>query len=77
MTKKLNLDDKIFFGKYKGKKISYIIEIDPFYAKWLYEKNKNMFNLSDTCISQIYEKTYNKTFLNMCNRINKTKIKLI
>lgn len=71
-----SLNDSITFGKYKGLKIIDIINNDPFYIEWLVKKDTDLFQLNIEGKKYLIDKLSEKTFFNMCKRINKTKIKI-
>lgn len=46
MTIKLMLDDVLSFGKHKGEMIEDLIDDNPSYLAWLFEKDEEMFDES-------------------------------
>ena len=75
MHKSLKLTDKIPIGKYKGRILGEIIDLDPKYIDWLHNHAKDNFSMDNASVNYLVDRLVIKTLLYVKNKVNKSYIK--
>ena len=54
-------NDSITFGKYKGRSIEHIMDIDPSYVLWLIRETDHKIDIEEDVISKMLHNFYNES----------------